>query len=294
VSPGSTPGHPDSPDTPAAHEESAPLLAVGGLHVERGGNVIVEDATFAVLPGDLVAVVGPNGAGKSTLFSALLGLLPSTGRIALQGDFAYVPQHGPAQLAFPVTALDVALMGAYRRVGLGRRIGRAERERALDALARVDLADRAKAPFGSLSGGQRQRVLLARALMQRGSVLLLDEPLSGVDVVSEEAIFTALAAERAEGRAVLIATHDLAFARERCTRALLINRRIHAYGEPHQALTSATLRAAYGERLVVLEDLGLIDEGSHHHEGEHGHEHLHEHGRDDHDHGHAHGHGHRH
>ena len=269
------------------------LLVVAGLDVERGGSLAVEDATFAVGPGDLVAVVGPNGAGKSTLFSALLGLIPSTGRVELEGEFAYVPQHGPAQLAFPVTALDVALMGAYRRIGPWRRAGRAERARALHALERVGLADRARSPFGELSGGQRQRVLLARAFVQQGSVLLLDEPLSGVDAVSEEAIFHALIAERADGRAVLIATHDLAFARERCTHALLLNRRVHAYGPPAVALTSATLRAAYGERLVVLEDLGLIDEGSHHHEGEHGHEHLHEHGRDDDGHGHGHdGHGH--
>ena len=274
---------------------AAVLLGVEALDVVRGGHLVVEQASFAVGPGELVAVVGPNGAGKSTLFSALLGLIPAEGRIALAGAFAYVPQHGPSQLSFPVTALDVALMGAYRRTGLLRRIGRDERERALHALERVGLADRARRSFGELSGGQRQRVLLARALVQQGSVLLLDEPLSGVDAVSEEAIFTALAAERAEGRSALIATHDLAFARERCTQALLLNRRVHAYGPPRESLTAATLRAAYGERLVVLEDLGLIDEGSHHHEGEHGHEHAHEHGRDDHDHGdHGHHHGHQH
>ena len=266
-----------------------PLLSVEGLDVFRGGNLVVESASFAVGPGALVAVVGPNGAGKSTLFSALLGLIPAEGRVTLQGAFAYVPQHGPTQLSFPVTAFDVALMGAYKRVGLLRRTGRDERARALHALEQVGLADRARRPFGELSGGQRQRVLLARALVQQGTVLLLDEPLSGVDAVSEEAIFEALAAERAEGRSVLIATHDLAFARERCTDALLLNRRVHAFGPPKEALTSVTLRAAYGERLVVLEDLGLIDEGSHHHEGEHGHEHAHEHGRDDHGpHGHAH------
>jgi ABC-type Mn2+/Zn2+ transport system ATPase subunit len=275
---------------------SPPLLAVTGLTVRRGDAVVVEDAAFSVHPGDLVALVGPNGAGKSTLFSALLGLIPAeAGRIALDGAFAYVPQHGPAQLSFPVTALDVVLMGAYRRIGLWRRASRAERDLALHALERVGLADRARSPFGELSGGQRQRVLLARALVQQGAVLLLDEPLSGVDAVSEEAIFTALAAERAEGRAAVIATHDLAFARERCTHALLLNRRVHAYGPPREALTAAPLRAAYGERLVVLEDLGLIDEGSHHHEGEHGHEHAHEHGRDDHGHDHhGHSHGHRH
>jgi ABC-type Mn2+/Zn2+ transport system ATPase subunit len=273
--------------------EPTPLLAVRGLTVERGGNIVVEAATFSVGPGELVAVVGPNGAGKSSLFSALLGLIPSSGSIELEGSFAYVPQHGPTQLSFPVTAFDVALMGSYRRVGLLRRAGRDERARALHALERVGLADRARSPFGELSGGQRQRVLLARALVQQGSVLLLDEPLSGVDAVSEEAIFVALAAERAEGRSALIATHDLAFARERCTQALLLNRSVHASGPPKEALTAATLRAAYGERLVVLEDLGLIDEGSHHHEGEDGHEHAHEHGRDDHDHGHGHhGHGH--
>lgn len=270
------------------------LLEVRGLDVTRGDHLAVEDASFAVGPGELVALVGPNGAGKSTLFSALLGLIPSEGEVRLRGSFAYVPQHGPSQLAFPVSALDVALMGTYKRVGLLRRAGRDERERALHALERVGLADRARRTFGELSGGQRQRVLLARALVQQGSVLLLDEPLSGVDAVSEEAIFRALEAERAEGRSAVIATHDLAFARDQCTHALLLNRRVHAAGRPADALTSATLRAAYGERLVVLEDLGLIDEGSHHHEGEHGHEHAHEHGRDDHGHGgHAHhGHGH--
>lgn len=278
--------HDGAPTDPAA-----PLLAVRDLTVERGGRIVVEDATFSVGPGELVAVVGPNGAGKSSLFSALLGLIPSSGSVELTGSFAYVPQHGPSQLSFPVTAFDVALMGAYRRVGVLRRAGREERARALQALERVGLADRARSPFGELSGGQRQRVLLARALVQQGSVLLLDEPLSGVDAVSEEAIFVALAAERAEGRSALIATHDLAFARERCTQALLLNRRVHSSGPPREALTSVTLRAAYGERLVVLEDLGLIDEGSHHHEGEHGHEHAHEHGRDDHDHG-QHGHAH--
>lgn len=244
-----------------------PLLTVEGLSVVRDGRRVVEAVTFSAHPGDLIAVVGPNGAGKSTLFAALLRLLPSSGQVVAAGPFGYVPQHQPGQAAFPVTALDVALMGAYRRVGPFRRLGRDDRREAVAALERLGMADLARRPFSALSGGQRQRVLLARAFVQRGSVLLLDEPLAGVDAVSEEAIFAALEQERAEGGAVLIATHDLAFARERCSHALLLNVRVHAFGPPAQALTGATLRSAYGERLVVLDErggLGAIDEGSHH------------------------------
>jgi ABC-type Mn2+/Zn2+ transport system ATPase subunit len=247
------------------------LLVVDGLSVDRGERRVVDDASFVVCPGDLVAVVGPNGAGKTTLFAGLLGLIPMRARrVSLAGTFAFVPQHGTADRAFPVTALDVVLMGAYRRAGLLRRIPRHDRDLAAVALARVGLADRARVPFGELSGGQQQRVLLARALVQMGTVLLLDEPLSGVDAVSEEAIMLALAEERADGRAVLMATHDLALARSRCTHALLLNGKVHGFGAPEVALGSANLRAAYGERLVVLDAAGgteAIDEGSHHDHG---------------------------
>jgi ABC-type Mn2+/Zn2+ transport system ATPase subunit len=244
------------------------LLAVDGVSVARGGSLVVEDVSFIAAPGDLIAVVGPNGAGKSSLFAALLGLLPTAaGRVSLAGSFAYVPQHGAAERSFPVTALDVALMGAYRRAGLLRPLGRGERGRAERALEQVALRELAGKSFGELSGGQQQRVLLARALVQEGSVLLLDEPLSGVDAVSEEAIMRALADERAGGRSVLMATHDLGLARARCTHALLLNRQAFAFGPPAVALTSRNLRAAYGERLVLLDEAGVvgaIDEGSHH------------------------------
>jgi manganese/iron transport system ATP-binding protein len=244
------------------------LLAVDGLSVARGGRLVLEDVSFFAAPGDFVAVVGPNGAGKSTLFAALLGLVPRAGgRVSLAGSFAFVPQSEPEQRAFPVTAFDVALMGAYGRAGRWRPLGASEKRRAREALARVGLADRARDAFGDLSGGQRQRALLARAFVQEGSVLLLDEPLSGVDAVSEEAIVAALGQERADGRAVLIATHDLALARTRCTHALLLNRTVHALGPPAEALTAASLRSAYGDRLVVLDEaaaVDAIDEGSHH------------------------------
>jgi ABC-type Mn2+/Zn2+ transport system ATPase subunit len=269
---------------------SAPdaLLAVDRLTVRRGARAVVEDVSFAVLPGDLVAVVGPNGAGKSSLFAALLGLVPGvTGRAVVAGRFAYVPQGGPGHAAFPVTALDVAVMGAYGRTPLLRRVRPADRDLARRALARVGLLDRAGSPFTELSGGQRQRVLLARALVQQGSVLLLDEPLSGVDAASARAIVAALDEERAEGRAVVIATHDLAWARRVPTAVLLLNRTVHAFGPPSAALTADSLARAYGSRLIVFGDGAHgLDEGSHgcgddHHDGRHDHgrhDHHHEHG----------------
>jgi ABC-type Mn2+/Zn2+ transport system ATPase subunit len=245
------------------------LLSVDGFTVARGGRLVVEDVSFVAAPGDLIAVVGPNGAGKSSLFAALLGLIPpAAGRFVLTGSFAYVPQHGSAAGSFPATALDVALQGAYRRSSPFRPLGRVVRRHAEEALDRVQMRARAREPFAELSGGQQQRVLLARALVQEGSVLLLDEPLSGVDAVSEEAIMRALGEERAEGRAVLMATHDLALARTRCTQALLLDRRVYGFGPPAEALSAANLRAAYGERIIVLDELGqleAIDEGSHHH-----------------------------
>jgi ABC-type Mn2+/Zn2+ transport system ATPase subunit len=249
------------------------LLAVDRLSVARGGELAVEDVSFAVRPGDFVTVVGPNGAGKSTLFAALLGLLPvAAGHTSPARGYGYVPQQQPGQLGFPLSAFDVVLMGAHRRLRPFLPVPRAVKVEALEALERVGLADRQRKRFGALSGGQRQRVLLARALLERGEVLLLDEVLAGVDAASELAILTALEAERRQGRAVVMATHDLQLARTQSTHVLLLNRRQHAYGEPAAALAPEVLRAAYGSRLLVLGEDGAhaIDEGSHH-----DHEHAH-------------------
>ena len=256
-----------------------PVLAASHLDVVRGGRAVVEDVSFEIGPGELLAVVGPNGAGKSTLFAALLGLVPARGTLRRPPVVAYVPQTGPHHRAFPVSALDVALMGAQARTPLLRRTRRADRELALRSLARVGLESESGRAFPELSGGQRQRVLLARALVQGGSALLLDEPLAGVDALSEAAIMRALDEERGEGRAVLMATHDLALARARATTALLLNRRAFAFGPPAHALTAETLRRAYGGRLIVLDEdgaLGAMDEGSHcaDEHGPGGHEHA--------------------
>jgi manganese/iron transport system ATP-binding protein/manganese/zinc/iron transport system ATP- binding protein len=209
--------------------------------------------TFAAGAGQAIAVLGPNGGGKTTLFRALLGELASvTGSVSHDGTPAYVPQTERSRLDFPVSALDVALMGAYARTPWYRRIAAADRELARHALARVGLGDRASARFGELSGGQRQRVLVARALVQDARLLLLDEPFAGVDRASEEAIMGILDELRGEGRVLLVATHDVEQAR-RWDRVLCLRGEQIAYGPPATTLTTDVLEATYGAEIVVLE-----------------------------------------
>ena len=181
----------------------------------------------------------------------------------LAGAPAYVPQTERARLDFPVSALDVALMGAYGRTPWYRRVARRDREAARAALARVGLEDVADETFGALSGGQRQRVLLARALVQDSPVLLLDEPLSGVDGASAARIETVFAALRDEGRTLLVATHDVHQAAS-WDVVLCLNRRQVAFGPPASTLTPAVLHETYGAELIVLAGEGAAVGVGHH------------------------------
>ena len=220
----------------------------------EAGDDAIAGAGFTVDGGRLVAVLGPNGGGKTTLFRALLGTLPyRRGEVHVQGEPEYVPQTASARLDFPASARDVVLMGAYGRTPWYRRIAAADRRRADEALERVRLADRARDHYGALSGGQRQRVLIARALVEDARVLLLDEPLSGVDAVSAAAIEALFAELRSEGRALLVATHDVALARA-YDEVLCLHREQIAYGPPASTLTPDVLRRTYGAELVMLGD----------------------------------------
>jgi ABC-type Mn2+/Zn2+ transport system ATPase subunit len=241
------------------------LVAVEDLAAGYGGPPALQEVTFTLRSGERIGVLGPNGGGKSTLFRVLLGeLQPFRGRIRAGGGFGYVPQTERSRLDYPVTALDVALMGTLTRVPWWQPVGRAEREHALAALERVGLAERARKQFGELSGGQRQRVLVARALVQDQPVLLLDEPFTGVDEPSAELLERLLDELADEGRGILIATHDVEQV-ARWDEVLCLNRRQVAFGPPDETLTPEVLAETYGAEIVRLQGIAAALLPPHHH-----------------------------
>ena len=228
-------------------------MSLEDVTVELGGHMALNNVTFDVGAGTLMGVVGPNGAGKSTLFNAIAGLLPvRQGRVTLhsvdqgRGALAYVPQRESVNWRFPVTVMDVVMMGRCCRLGWFRRPGKRDRELVNACLGRVGLWDHRSALMTELSGGQRQRVFVARALAQEASVLLLDEAFSGVDAGAQEGLVEVLQTLRDEGRIVLLATHDLTNLAGRFDQVLCLNRNVCACGPPDQVFTSKVMEQLYG------------------------------------------------
>jgi len=223
----------------------------------RSGHTALRDASFAVPAGSITALVGINGSGKSTLFKAIMGLLPAAqGRITVLGQsvketirarqIAYVPQSEEVDWNFPVLVQDVVLMGRYGHMGFLRLTRAADRAAVDLALERVGLTALRQRQIGELSGGQQKRVFLARALAQEARVILLDEPFTGVDVQTEEAIIELLKALRDEGRVMLVSTHNLGSVPEFCDRAVLLNRTVLAHGPTGQVFTRTNLERTFG------------------------------------------------
>lgn len=236
---------PSSPNT-------TPLVSVQDVRVVYGTQEALR-ATLDLRAGEFSAIIGPNGAGKSTLLKALLGLIPvSSGNITFaphlgrpKDAIAYVPQQQTLDWGFPVTVWDTAMMGRTARLGWGRWPGKADREKVSEALHKADVYDLRTRHIGALSGGQRQRVLLARMLVRDAQILLLDEPLTGVDVSSQERIMSLLRVQANEGRAVVMVTHDLETAAAACDRLILLNRSVVAQGRPDEVYIPANIAATF-------------------------------------------------
>jgi len=237
-------------------------LEVRDLSAEYGERAAIEGISFAIQPGQMIAVIGPNGAGKSTLFKAILGLIPrQRGEILLHEKPAlpqraligYLPQVEDINRDFPVLVQDVVMMGCYPRIGWCRRPGLTDHQSVRQALARVDMLSHAQTQIGQLSGGQLQRVLLARVLAQDAHLLLLDEPVSGVDAASQHAIFALLDELRQNGRTVVVATHDLNCVIDRFDQVLCINKRMIAYGPPNVLFREDILEQTFGHHLMIVQ-----------------------------------------
>ncbi len=239
----------------------------------RNGLTALKAASFSIPKGTITALVGVNGAGKSTLFKAIMGFVPlAAGEISILGMparealrrnlVAYVPQSEEVDWNFPVLVEDVVMMGRYGHMNFLRIPSRRDHAMVADALARVGMADFRKRQIGELSGGQRKRVFLARALAQEGQVILLDEPFTGVDVTTEEQIVALMRELRAEGRVMLVSTHNLGSVPEFCDRTIFVKGTVIASGRTEETFTEENLKRAFGGALrhFVLGGADLHDD----------------------------------
>lgn len=244
---------------------SPAAIEISGLRVAYERTQVLEDVTLSVPRGTMVGIVGPNGGGKSTLLKAVLGLAPVVGGSVeimdrppgrhARRQVGYMPQREDVDWTFPVSARDVVMMGRLPTMGLLKRPSTRDREVVREALRTVGMEAEAEVRIGGLSGGQQQRIFLARALAQETDILMLDEPVSGVDAPSQHEIFDLLRKLQALGKTIVVTTHDLSCVAERFDLVLLLNKRVVAFGPPEEVFTPELLNETYQSHLMLL-DIG--------------------------------------
>ncbi len=245
--------------------EAVSPLSIRDLTVAYHRRPVIWNVDYTAPAGKLISIIGPNGAGKSTLMKACLDLVPHvSGRVQFFGSsyrqvrdrVAYVPQRTSVDWNFPVSALDVAAMGLYRKIGWCRWVTKKYREQARQALDRVGMADFADRQIRQLSGGQQQRVFLARALAQEADLYLMDEPFAGVDAATERAIVKLLQELRSDGKTAMVVHHDLQTVQQYFDEVLLLNLRLVASGPTKTVFTAENLKRTYGGKLSLLDQVG--------------------------------------
>ncbi len=236
-----------------------PLLKIEHLTVAYGSVVALQNVDMELAGHNLVGVIGPNGAGKSSLLKAILAMVPLRGKITIEGQpisqarerVAYVPQRSEVRWDFPVTVADVVMMGRYKRIGWVRFASKRDHQIVAESLEQVGMTEFRRRQISQLSGGQQQRVFVARALAQQADIMLLDEPLSGVDASSQEVIVGLLNQLRDAGKLIIMATHDLNAAQE-CNYCCCLNHRLVAIGTPAQIFQPDILAQTYGGKVLTV------------------------------------------
>lgn len=243
------------------HSAAVPV-SIHDLTVAYDRRPVLWDIDLDIPEGSIVGVVGPNGAGKSTLLKAILDLVPiASGQIRIYGQpyrnsrqlVAYVPQRETVDWDFPISARELVVMGRYGVIGWFRRPGSADFDAADAALERVGMADYGSRQISQLSGGQQQRIFLARALTQDSRIYFMDEPFSGVDAATEEAIILLLHELRTKGRTIVVVHHDLQTVRSYFDHLIMLNMRLVAAGATNEVFTEENLKRTYGGKLTLLE-----------------------------------------
>jgi ABC-type Mn2+/Zn2+ transport system ATPase subunit len=269
---------PEGPEgAQGALSADAARVRLTGVWVEYGPIVAVQDANLEVGPATSVAIIGPNGSGKSSLLSTISGLVrPSRGTVEVRGErgrgrrgvVAHVLQSTVANESVPLTVLETVRMGCYGRHGAFGRLTGDDRRAVRDAIERMRIGDLVGRQLQELSGGQRQRVYVAQGLAQRADVLLLDEPITGLDLVTQEIITQMIRDERDRGRTVVLTTHDVGTARL-ADHVVLMATDVVASGPPAEVLGPEQLTRAYGGHVHVLDDGTLVLDEPHHHDHRH-------------------------